>query len=173
MAMTTLTVAENATPFSFTYDDFVKFHGFKSPCGLSQAFKVLELALPILGNGHPVERREIRIYTAFTGPGARDAFEFIARAVSDGRYVVDPGMGGDEVTESPTGKYYFRLDYRGKIVEVKLKPEHIRGDYIELSRKPGKSEDEKKDLQVLKQELADRILPLTSDQLYDVTVSSN
>lgn len=41
--MSVLTVAENNTPLTFTYDDFVKYHGFKSPCGLSQSFKVLEL----------------------------------------------------------------------------------------------------------------------------------
>lgn len=168
--MASLTVAENNQPLTFTYDDFVRYHGFKSPCGLSQAFKVLEVALPLLEDGQPIERRELKIDTAFTGPGARDGFECIARAVSDDRYNVDPRLGGEGVTESPSGKYYFRLQYRDKVVELKLKPEHIRQDYIELSRKPKRSEEDQRELQGLKQELADRVLPLTSEQLYDVKV---
>ncbi|MGO1164487.1 hypothetical protein ACTOV4_21695 [Brucella sp. C7-11G] len=171
--MTTLTVAENGTVLTFTYNDFVKYHGFKSPCGLSQSFKVLELALPLLGDGEPIERRELKISTAFTGPGARDGFEMIARAVSGDRYVVNPELGGEQVTESPSGKYYFRLEYRNKVVEVKLKPEHIRADYIQLSRTPDRSESDQSRLQDLKQELADRILPLTSEQLYEINVQTS
>ncbi len=167
--MSALTVAEDNTSLTFTYDDFVKYHGFKSPCGLSQAYKVLELALPILEDGKPVERRELNIITAFTGPGAKDGFEMIARAVSGDRYTVNPRLGGDGVTESPSGKYFFRLEYRGKFVELRLKPEHIREDYIQLSRTPNRSDSQHERLQELKQELADRVLPQTSEQLYDVT----
>ena len=170
--MSVLTVAENNTPLTFTYDDFVKYHGFKSPCGLSQSFKVLELALPLLEDGKPVERRELKIVTAFTGPGAKDGFEMIARAVSGDRYLVDPKLGGEQVTESPSGKYYFRLEYRGKVVEIRLKPEHIREDYIQLSRTPNRSANDQSQLQDLKQELADRILPLTPEQLYEVSVQA-
>lgn len=99
--MSVLTVAENNTPLTFTYDDFVKYHGFKSPCGLSQSFKVLELALPLLEDGKPVERRELKIVTAFTGPGAKDGFEMIARAVSGDRYLVDPKLGGSKSPRAP------------------------------------------------------------------------
>lgn len=168
--MSTLIVSENDNLMTFTYDDFVKYHGYKSPCGLSQAFKVLELALPLLEDGKPVERRELKITTAFPGPGARDAFEMLARAVTSGRYKIDPSLGGENVTEAPTGKYYFRLEYRDKVVETRIKPEHIREDYIALARKPKRDNEENELLAELRQELADRILPLSSDELFEVVL---
>ena len=43
-----------------------------------------ELALPLLGD--PPERREVEVATAFGGPGARDGFELVLRAVTEGRW---------------------------------------------------------------------------------------
>lgn len=54
-----------------------------------------------------------------------------------------------------------------------MKPEHIREDYIQLSRTPNRSANDQSQLQDLKQELADRILPLTPEQLYEVSVQAN
>ena len=62
----------------------MRYHGPGSPAaGVAHAYKVLELALPLLGD--PPERREIEVATAFGGPAARDGFELVLRAVTEGR----------------------------------------------------------------------------------------
>ena len=66
-----------------------RYHGGRSPGGAAIAFKVLERGLPAFGR---CERREIEVETAFGGPGARDAFELVTRAVTDGRYRVDEAL---------------------------------------------------------------------------------
>jgi hypothetical protein len=44
-----------------------------SPGGVAHAYKVLELALPLLAPDGAPERREITVRTAFGCPGARGA----------------------------------------------------------------------------------------------------
>ena len=46
-----------------------------------------EQSLPLLAEGKPPERRDITIETAFPGPGARDVFELVTRAVTGPAWV--------------------------------------------------------------------------------------
>ena len=77
---------------TFSFADLMRYHGPDSPGGVAHAYKVLEAALPLLGPGGPCERRAMTVRTAFGGPGARDGFELVTRAVTEGRYVVDAAL---------------------------------------------------------------------------------
>lgn|GEM_PF-7018518 len=55
-----------------------------------------------LGDG-PLPRREIKLLTAFTGPGGRDAVECVTRALTNGRYQVDRALGGKDVISDLPG----------------------------------------------------------------------
>lgn len=98
----------------------------------------MQRAFPLLDDGNLLERREISFVTAFPGPGARDAFELVTRCLTDGRYVVDKELpeAANEL-ESPGGRYYFRLSYRGRSVAVTLRPGYVREEFIQLARKKG------------------------------------
>ena len=74
----------------------MRYHGPSSPGGAAHAFKVLERALPLLDPDAPCERREIVVETAFGGPGARDVFEMVTRAVTGERFRVDPALARPE-----------------------------------------------------------------------------
>jgi hypothetical protein len=159
--MTELVVLEDGKRLTF---------GF--PGGVAHGFKVLERALPLLGDGAPVERREIRVETAFPGPGARDAIELVTRAVIDGRYVVDAGFAGPDVPESPAGRYFFRLIYRGRAVELVIRPGFVVPEFISLARKPGRDAAQEARLVVLKQEMADRVMAAAPADVYEARVAA-
>ena len=72
---------------TFTFDDLIRYHGPHSPGGVAVAFKAMHRAFPLLTSGAPVPRRAVVVRTAFRGPGARDGFEAVTRAVTDGRYL--------------------------------------------------------------------------------------
>src|SRR5215208_5019061 len=84
-----LELTERGAALRFSFDDVLRYHGGHWPGGAAIAYKVLERALPELG---PCERREIEVATAFGGPGARDAFELVTRAVTGGRYRVTEAL---------------------------------------------------------------------------------
>lgn len=171
--MTTLTVLENNTPLSFSFDDLLKYHGPEFPGGVAHGFKVMERAFSLLEDQGPLERREIRITTAFPGPGGRDAFEMVTRCVTDNRYVVDKELPeAAEVLESPKGRYYFRFEYRNKVIVVTIRPGHVREEFIALARKADRTEQDERRLAELKQEMADRLMKLPAAELYDAVVQT-
>lgn len=159
-------VLDRGLPLSFTFDDLMRYHGPGSPGGVAHAFKVMQRAFPLLDPDGPPERREITIHTAFGGPGARDGFELVTRAVTEGRYVVDPGL------EQPDRglareRFVFRLAYRGRAVTLQLRRGLVTEEFIALARKDPRSLEQEQRLTSLKQAMADRLMATPSDGVYD------
>lgn len=165
--MTELEVLEQGQLLSYTFRDVMSYHGPGFPGGVAHAFKVMERALPLLDPDGPPERREISVQTPFSGPGARDAFEMVTRAVTDQRYVVDPTLA--RVGRGPTlERYVFRIGYRHRTLTLTIRDGYVTDEFITLSRKPERTDEEDGHLTVLKQEMADRLLASPAGQVYDV-----
>ncbi len=111
----------------------MRYHGPGSPGGVAHAFKVLERALPLLGPEGCCERREIVVETAFGGPGARDAFELVTRAVTGNRFRVDPGLARTERGRALEA-FVFRLGYRGRVTTLAVREGFVTEEFIDLAR---------------------------------------
>ncbi|MGH3874413.1 MAG: hypothetical protein ACRDSR_23415 [Pseudonocardiaceae bacterium] len=160
-------VAERGRPLAYTFEDLMRYHGPDSPGGVAHAFKVLERALPLLAPDGLVERREIVVQTAFAGPGARDGFEMVTRAVTGDRYVVDDVLARPDL--GPTReRFVFRLGYRARSVTVALREGYVREEFLALARLADRTGEQESRLTVLKQELADRLLASPATEVYDV-----
>ena len=148
-----LEVTERGERLAFSFEDVLRYHGGHSPGGAAIAYKVLERALPELD---PCERREIAIETAFGGPGARDAFELVTRAVTGGRYRVDAALARPErgrVLE----RFVFRLSCPGRGVELLLREGFVDEEFVDLARAE-RDEAQEARLTVLKRALAERVM---------------
>lgn len=166
MTSPALEVLDHGRFTSIGFDDLLKYHGRSSIGGVAHGFKVLERALPLLAGGGPPERYDIEIETAFPGPGARDAFEMVTRAVTGDRYRVDPALGPD-APEAPEGRYFFRLTYRGKVVDLGLRAGHVTDEFIALVRKRARSDADEDLLVRLKEDMAGRLMALRAADVYD------
>lgn len=167
MTSTALEVLDQGHRLTYTFQDLMKYHGPGFPGGVAHAFKVMERALPLLDPDGVPERRELRVRTAFSGPGARDAFEMVTRAVTEGRYVVDPALARADRGRT-LERYVFEFTYRDRTVTLLIRDGLVRDEFIELSRKQGRTADEDDHLTVLKQEMADRLLATPAIDVYDV-----
>lgn len=166
--MALLEVLDHGELIAFSFEDLLEYHGRGAIGGVAHGFKVMERALPLLAAGQPPERYDIGVETAFEGPGARDAIEMVTRAVTGGRYRVDPDLGGDDVPESPNGRYFFRLVYGGRAtVELTLRPGLVPAELLALVRRETITADEEKRLTWLKGDMADRLMSLPAEEVYD------
>ncbi|CAH1659604.1 conserved hypothetical protein [Hyphomicrobiales bacterium] len=163
----TVTVHENGQPISFTFAEILKYHGFGYPGGVAHAFKVMQRAFPLLDGGNPPERRELSMDTAFPGPGGRDAFEMVTRMVTAGRYNVDLALASDDVLSSPKGRYLFRFHYRGTTIDLTLRPGLVHDEFVKLAARENRTAAEEERLVWLKNDMAQRLLSLPADQVYD------
>jgi hypothetical protein len=162
-----LTVVEEGRRLDFTHDDLLRYHGGGSPGGVAHAFKVLERVLPLLAGGDPPERREITVETAFGGPGARDGFELVTRAVSDGRYAVNPDLARAELPVT-RARFTFRLRLGECTVTAVLRDGFVTEEFVALVDREQRTAAERDRLEVLKGELAERLLSAAAADVYDV-----
>lgn len=167
--MAALEVLDHGELVSISFADMLKYHGKSSIGGVAHGFKVMERALPLLDAGRPPERYDVDVETEFPGPGARDAFEMVTRAVTGGRYWVAPNLTSAEVPEAPEGRYFFRLGYRGATVDLTLRPGHVRAEFLELVRQESRTPEEEDQLVVMKNEMANRLLALSAEEVYEAT----
>ena len=162
----TIVVLERGERASFSYEDMLRHHGGGSPGRVAHAFKVLERALPLLEPGGAVERREIAVRTAFGGPGARDGFEVVTRAVSDGRYVVDGALARPE-RGLALERFVFELAYRGRSVTLAAREGFVPGELIALARREERSEAEERRFAAVKREMAETVMAAAAADVYE------
>jgi hypothetical protein len=143
------------------------YHGGGSPGGVAHAFKVLERALPVLEPDGACERREIVVDTAFAGPGARDAFEMVTRAVTEDRYLVDPALARPERGRAME-RFVFRLAYRGRAATLAVRDGLVSEEFVDLARTEGRTPEQEDRLDVLKREMADLVMSLPASEVYDI-----
>ncbi|WP_300010131.1 hypothetical protein [Pseudonocardia sp.] len=162
-----IVVRDQGTVVRFGVQDLMRYHGPLFPGGVAHGFTAMERALPLLvADGIP-ERREIRVVTAFPGPGARDGIELVTRAVTEDRYVLDPALARPE-RGTTLERYVFRFALGERAVTVSIREGFVTDEFIALSRVRGRTATEEAHLAVLKQEMADRLLAVPADEVYDV-----
>lgn len=165
----TLSVHEAGTPLEFTIEDANRYHGPGFPGGVAHGFCVLQHAVALLGRdgADPVERREVSVRTSFGGPGGRDAHELALRAVTDGQYVVDPELAEPE-RGRVLARYVWEYTYRGRTVRLHLRDDGlVTEEFIDLGARTDRSEVEDAHLEVLKAQMAQRLLSRPVGQVYE------
>ncbi|CAN5171201.1 hypothetical protein BH20ACT16_BH20ACT16_06400 [soil metagenome] len=163
----TIEVLERGRTIAYSFDDMLKYHGPGSPGGVAVAFKVLQRALPLLSPEGPPVRRNIAVRTAFGGPGARDGFEMVTRAVSGERFTHDPDLARPERGRE-IERFVFQVSLGDRAVTLLLCEGFVMAEFIDLARKDGLSDDEKARLEVLKAELAERVIGADANDLFDL-----
>jgi hypothetical protein len=162
-----IAVLEGDELLAFSFEDLMRYHGPGSPGGVAHAFKVMQRAFPLLAGGGPPQRREILIRTAFGGPGARDGFELVTRAVSDGRLALDPSLERPE--RGPVlARFVFELAYRGEVVTLVARAPFVLAEVIALARQTSRTAAEEARLRRLKREMADLVTGRPADEVYEV-----
>ena len=165
----TIEVIDRGWLIAFSFDDIVRYHGLSSPGGAAHAFKVLERALPLLDPTGPCERRELVVETAFGGPGARDAFEMVTRAVTGDRYRVDPALARPDRGRT-LERFVFRLGYRDRSATLLLREGFVTDEFIDLARSGDRSPEQERRLDALKADMAARLLAQPASAVYDASL---
>ncbi len=162
----TIAVLDGGQRIGFSFDDVLKYHGPGSPGGAAHAFAVLERALPLLAPDGLCERREIVVETAFGGPGARDAFELVTRAVTGERLRIDPALARPERGRA-LAAFVFRVRYRGRSVTLAVREGFVIEELIDLARTADRDAGQERRLAALKREMAGRVMAHPADEVYD------
>ncbi|MGE5694173.1 MAG: hypothetical protein ACM4D3_02770 [Candidatus Sericytochromatia bacterium] len=163
----TIRVQERSRVLEFSFEDLMRYHGPGSPGGVANAFKVLQRAFAELFPDEPPPRRSVVVRTSFRGPGARDGVEAVTRAVSDGRYIVDPALARPDLGRLRES-FVFEVSIGGESVTLVLRDGFVTEEFIDLAQKDDRTDAEESRLDELKAQLAQRIMAADAAGVYDV-----
>lgn len=120
-------------PVEITYRDLVKYHDKDHWGGVALAYKIMEYAGRELNGGQAMDRHLISIRTGLNPPGLMDTFEFLTRAVTRQRIVVDPVL--NDGPKSAFGCFSFEVHYGEKSIRLRLKDGILPEDFASLGKK--------------------------------------
>jgi len=162
-----IVVEERGRAITFTFEDLMRYHGVGSPAGVAISFKAMQRAFTMLSPDGPPDRRLVSVRTAFRGPGARDGFEAVTRAVTDGRYVVDRSL-----VRSDRGRlledFVFVLSLGDQSATLLLRDGFVTDEFIDLARTEPRNEAQESRLDELKGLLAQRVMAAGVAELFEV-----
>lgn len=162
-----LQVEDGGRAITFTFDDMMAYHGPHSPAGVAMAFKVLQRVFDALSPAAPPPRRSVVVRTAFRGPGARDGFEAVTRAVTEGRYTVDRSLLRDDRGRL-LEDFVFEVSMGDRTVTLLLRYGFVHDEFIDLARTDNRTVEQESRLDELKAELAQRVMAATAADVFDI-----
>lgn len=163
----TILVQERGQLLEFSYTDMLCYAGPYSPAGVATAFKVMQRGFAALSGNQPPQRRSIVIRTAFAGPGARDGFEAVTRAFTDGRYTVDPALARPDRGRL-LQSFVFQVTVAGRVATLLLRPGFVTAEFIDLAGKSDRDQAEETHLDHLKAQLSQQLLATPAEEIYEL-----
>jgi hypothetical protein len=163
----TILVQERGQTLEFSFADMLCYAGPYSPAGVANAFKVMQRSFALLSPNQPPQRRSVIIRTAFRGPGARDGFEAVTRAVTDGRYTVDLALARPDRGQL-LQSFVFQIAISGRTATLLLRHGFVTDEFNDLAGKPDRTQAEETRLDGLKAQLAQRVLTAPAEDVYEI-----
>ncbi len=91
----------------------------------------------------------------------------VTRAVTGDRYRLTSAPAGTEAPEAPGGHFFFRLGYRGTVVDLTARAGLVPEDFLEVACREAPTPGETARARQLKEEMAERLLSLPAHDVYD------
>ena len=167
--MSVIRICDRNEILEIHFSEVRKYHGNIALMAIAVGFRTLQAAFAELYGDQIPERSDISILSGHAGPGFRDAFEFVTRAVTRQVYEVDTSYPKGQYDPYRPQSYSFVIsDKKGSAVEVTLNERFLPSifyDYLKKGREGTMTEDENEINRQLKEDLCERAMTLPQDEL--------
>ncbi|MCG8511452.1 MAG: hypothetical protein MI741_19735, partial [Rhodospirillales bacterium] len=151
---------------TLTYEDALNYHGRFHRAGVALGWKFLEGSMEALGISE-LPRFRTTLIAGATPPGVIDCLEFVTRAFSRQRAVVDPGFGDGPCMCS--GRLSFAIKTVAGSVSASLRDNVIPADFAETARRIDAGicpADEEEAWRQRSSALADQFMATAAEELF-------
>ena len=156
------------------YASFLVYHGGGAVAGAAIGFRAMECAGIALSGTALWDRKDLTVTTRHSGPGVRDAIEYVTRAVTRDRYQVDEQHERNNPCLSAASFYFLVGDGRSQ-VEIALRAGLVKPAFFTAVRRyrdSGEGDREREELEVLKEAVAAHVLAKPLAELFRVKVQN-
>jgi hypothetical protein len=170
-ASPTITVMGEEDPIEINFGAVAAYHGQGAMAMLAITFRAIGLALKTLSPDRPVKRNDIIIVSGHPGPGVRDSFEFVTRAVTRGCYTVDRSLPEARLAPPPADlSYSFHVTIGGRTAEIAVLPEALPARFFALTFNPSRTAWEDAEARALRKAIAVDVLAAPAEKLFELRV---
>ncbi len=166
----TIAVMGEEDPIEITVEAVSAKHGQGALAMLAVTFRAIEVALTALSPDRPAKRSEITVVSGHPGPGVRDSFEFVTRAVTRGVYTVDRSLPGARLMPTADLSYSFQVMLGGKTAEIAVLPDVLPARFFALTFNPKRTSEEDAEARRLRKSIAVDVLAASPEKLFKLRV---
>lgn len=166
-----ITVVAEEGPIEIDFPMVAAYHGQSALAMAAMVFQAMRATFALTSPDKPVARRDISIVSGHPGPGVRDAFEFVTRAVTRGAYTVDRSLPEARFVPGHDISYSFRITVAGKTTEVALLPDALPARFFELVFTKSRTAEQESELSDLKRSIAKDVLAKEPGTLFAIRAS--
>jgi hypothetical protein len=153
-------------PIEIGFPMVAAYHGQSALAMAAIVFQAQRAAFALLSPAAMPARRDISIVSGHPGPGVRDAFEAVTRAVTRGAYVVDRSLPGARFAPGHDISYSFRITLGQRTAELALRPGVLPERFFELVFAKNRTAAQERELSALKRSVAEDVLAKEPDTLF-------
>ena len=148
------------------FEAVAAYHGQGALAMLAVTFRALEVALTALSPDQPPARADITIVSGHPGPGVRDSFEFVTRAVTRGVYAINRSLPDARLMPSADLSYSFRITLGGKTAEIAVRSTALPERFFALTFNPSRTTADEIEIRHLRKSIATDVLVAPADKLF-------
>jgi hypothetical protein len=169
-ALPTITVMGEEDPIEIAFEAVAAYHGQGALAMLAVTFRAIEVGLKALSPDRPAKRSDITVVSGHPGPGVRDSFEFVTRAVTRGVYTVNRSLPDARLMPTADLSYSFHLMLGGKTAEIAVRTDALPARFFALTFNPHRTPEEDAEARRLRKSIAVDVLAASPDKLFELSV---
>ncbi|WP_448043474.1 hypothetical protein [Bradyrhizobium liaoningense] len=158
-------------PIEIGFPTVAAYHGQSALAMAAIVFQAQRAAFAFLSPDAIPARRDISIVSGHPGPGVRDAFEVVTRAVTRGAYMVDRSLPEARFVSGHDISYSFRITLGERTAEMALLPGVLPERFFELVFAKDRTTVQERELSALKRSVAEDVLAKEPRALFTIRAS--
>ena len=128
----TIHVMGEEEPIEIGFASVMAYHGQAALAMLAITFQGLRATLPRLSPVSVPQRSDITVVSGHPGPGVKDAFEFVTRAVTRNAYTVDRSLPEARLNPKADISYSFRVTLDHRTLSAALRPNVLPARFFRI-----------------------------------------
>lgn len=164
-----ISIRDHGRPLRLAYDSLLVYHGGGALAGATIGFRAMEYAGEVLSTVRPWDREDLSVVSWHSGPGVRDAIEFVTRAITRGRFELREESDGARNCAAASA-FRFEVSDGRRVVKLLLREGLVPARFFALAAIGERSVDEETELARLKSEAAAGVMGRLLAQVFELAV---
>lgn len=164
----TIIIHDHGRPLRLEFPALLAYHGGGALAGAAIGFRAMAAAGEALSADQPWDRHDLTVVSWHNGPGVRDAIEYVTRAITRDRF--EGRESGSGVGCAAVTAFRFEVADGRHLVRLALREHIIDPAFLELAGVASPSSQQEAELTRLKAAVADAVMALPADRLFEVRV---